>query len=78
LPAPPAAARRFLASHPLNYPSYADPDGSAAASLGRSVGVPTTVFLDPAGRVAGVHMGEYADAAALEHDIGRYALEGSG
>jgi cytochrome oxidase Cu insertion factor (SCO1/SenC/PrrC family)/thiol-disulfide isomerase/thioredoxin len=68
------AARRFLAQHPLGYPSFADPDGTAAARLGPSVGLPTTVFLDASGKVVSVHMGQYSSAAALVRDIQQHAL----
>jgi cytochrome oxidase Cu insertion factor (SCO1/SenC/PrrC family)/thiol-disulfide isomerase/thioredoxin len=68
------AARRFLAQHPLGYPSFADPDGSQAAHLAASVGLPTTVFLDASGKVVSVHIGQYANAAALQRDIAQHAL----
>jgi protein SCO1/2 len=67
------SARRFLAAHPVGYPSYSDDGGRIAGSLGRFVGLPTTVFLDASGRVVFTHMGQYADAAALERDLERYA-----
>jgi cytochrome oxidase Cu insertion factor (SCO1/SenC/PrrC family)/thiol-disulfide isomerase/thioredoxin len=71
-----SAARRFLAGHPVGYPSYSDPDGAAASQLAASAGLPTTVFLDPAGQVVATHMGQYADAAALTRDIERHAIQG--
>jgi len=68
-----AAARRFLAAHPVSYPSYVDDGGRIAGSLGPFVGLPTTVFLDASGRVVHTHIGQYSDAAALAGDIERYA-----
>ena len=62
-------ARRFLASHPLGYPSYADHDGAAARSLGAPQGLPVTVFLDARARVVHVHVGAFASMAALEEDV---------
>jgi hypothetical protein len=73
-----SGARRLLAQHPVPYPSYADPDGSVARSLGRSVGLPTTVYLDASGRVVFVHMGQYRDAASLADDIANHALSANG
>jgi cytochrome c biogenesis protein CcmG, thiol:disulfide interchange protein DsbE len=67
------AARRFLDQHPVSYPSYFDDGGHAAAWLGHFVGLPTTVFLDRAGRVVATHAGQYTSAAALAADISRYA-----
>jgi thiol-disulfide isomerase/thioredoxin len=67
-------ARAFLAQHPLPFATYADPHAGAAQSLASFVGLPTTVFLDAAGRVQFVHSGAYADAASLTDDIQRHAL----
>ena len=39
-------------------------------------GLPTTIFISPAGKVSGVHTGQYGTVAALENDIQRYALGG--
>jgi cytochrome oxidase Cu insertion factor (SCO1/SenC/PrrC family) len=73
-----ADARRFLARHPIGYPSYVDDGGKVAASLTRFVGLPTTVFLDSAGKVVHTHIGEYKDAATLTGDVRRYALAAGG
>jgi thiol-disulfide isomerase/thioredoxin len=67
------AARRFLAQHPVAYPSYFDDGAHAAGSLGSFVGLPTTFFLDASGRVVATHAGQYPSAAALAQDIARYA-----
>jgi cytochrome oxidase Cu insertion factor (SCO1/SenC/PrrC family)/thiol-disulfide isomerase/thioredoxin len=66
-------ARSFLANHPVSYPSYPASDLSSLAVL---ESVPTTVFVSPAGKVFGVHIGQYGTEAALENDIQRYALGG--
>ena len=63
------AARRFLASHPLPYPSYGDHDGTLARSLAPLQKLPTTYFLDARGRVTYVHTGAYTSAAALRSDV---------
>ncbi len=68
----PAAA--FLRRFPVSYPSYVDPHGTLAASIGAGYGQPLTVFITPAGRQVFVHAGAYADAAALIHDIRFYVL----
>jgi cytochrome c biogenesis protein CcmG/thiol:disulfide interchange protein DsbE len=64
-------ARRFLASHPLGYPSYADDSGAIARSLAPLQGLPTTYFLDAGGRVRYVHTGPYTSAADLRRDVAR-------
>jgi thiol-disulfide isomerase/thioredoxin len=69
----PDAARRFLGQHPVSYPSYVDAGGDATTWLGHFVGLPTTIFLDPGGRVVATHTGQYSSAAALAADIARYA-----
>jgi cytochrome oxidase Cu insertion factor (SCO1/SenC/PrrC family)/thiol-disulfide isomerase/thioredoxin len=67
------AARRFLAGHPLGYPSYRDDGGAIARSLAPLQGLPTTFFLDARGRVTYVHTGPYTSAAALRRDVERQA-----
>jgi cytochrome c biogenesis protein CcmG/thiol:disulfide interchange protein DsbE len=68
-------AQAFLARFPVAYPSYADPSGAIARSLVPTQGVPITVFLDRAGRVAYFHQGAYRSERALASDIRRYAQE---
>ncbi len=70
-------ARSFLAKHPVSYPSYpvASSDLSSLAVL---EGFPTTIFINPAGKVVFVHTGQYDTQAALDNDIQRYALGRSG
>jgi protein SCO1/2 len=66
-------ARTFLSRHPVSYPSYrvASNDLSSLAVL---EGLPTTIFLSPAGKVVFVHTGQYDTQAALDNDIQQYAL----
>lgn len=72
-----ADARAFLAQHPVSYPSYQS-TSSQLSPLAAVDGMPTTLFLDGAGKVIGVHMGQYATSAALDNDIGRYAFDVKG
>lgn len=67
------AAQSFLAHHPISYPSYAS-TASDLAPFAVLEGLPTTVFIGPNGKVAGVHIGQYGTEAALDNDIQRYAL----
>jgi cytochrome oxidase Cu insertion factor (SCO1/SenC/PrrC family) len=67
----PAAARSFLAQHPLGYPSYRDDSGGLARSLATLQGLPTTYFLDARGRVTYVHTGPYTSVADLRRDVER-------
>jgi len=71
------AAATFLESHPVPYPSVADPDGEFADWVDTSlVGIPNTLFYDPAGKLVYVKQGPFADEAELEAAIERYALNG--
>jgi thiol-disulfide isomerase/thioredoxin len=67
-------AEGFLTQYPVTYPSVFDPSASQAASLGAGRSWPTTVFIDPSGQVANVHIGAYATEDQLRADIERYAL----
>lgn len=69
-----AEAKRFLAAHPVSYPSFADPDVKAARSVGAGLSWPTTVFYDKSGTRTYVKQGQYADDDALRADVERYAL----
>jgi len=71
-----ADARAFLSKFPVSYPSYQDPSGSIARSLAPTEGVPTTVFLDRAGRVTYFHQGAYRSEPDLVGDIRRYTGAG--
>jgi cytochrome c biogenesis protein CcmG, thiol:disulfide interchange protein DsbE len=67
-------AEAFLEQFPVTYPSVFDPSASEAASIGAGKSWPTTVFIDPSGQVANVHIGAYATEDQLRADIERYAL----
>jgi cytochrome c biogenesis protein CcmG/thiol:disulfide interchange protein DsbE len=69
-----AAARSFLRSEPLPYPSYSDRRLAISGKLGVVQIFPTTVFLDERGKRAYIHQGVYPSQAALVADIRRYAL----
>ena len=67
-----AAARRFLAKHPLPFPSYTDPRETIARALEIPKNYPMTVLLDRKGKMAHIHTGPYRSDAALIADIRRY------
>jgi cytochrome c biogenesis protein CcmG/thiol:disulfide interchange protein DsbE len=67
------AAETFLRGHPIPYPSFSDPEGDIARSLGAELEFPATVFYDEQGNVAEVHRGVYASEGDLAADIDRYA-----
>jgi cytochrome oxidase Cu insertion factor (SCO1/SenC/PrrC family)/thiol-disulfide isomerase/thioredoxin len=68
----PADAQAFLSGHPVSYPSYQSTIGQLA-SVAAIQGLPTTIFLDRAGKVAYVHTGQYEAVGALAQDIEAYA-----
>jgi cytochrome c biogenesis protein CcmG/thiol:disulfide interchange protein DsbE len=68
------AARTFLREDPAPYPSYVDPDGEIAESVGAGLGLPDTVFYDRRGRLVHLKQGPYANAAELRADLDRYAI----
>jgi thiol-disulfide isomerase/thioredoxin len=69
-----AAARRFLKSEALPYPSFSDRNLAISGKLGIVPIFPTTVFLDAQGKRQYIHQGYYTSTAALAADIRRYAL----
>lgn len=68
-----ADGRAFLTAHPLSYPSYQSTI-AGLTPLVAIVGLPTTVFIDRAGRVACVRPGQYDSEGALDGDIVSCAL----
>lgn len=68
-------ARSFLAKHPVSYPSYPT-SSDQFSSLAVLQALPTTVFISPAGKVVGLHLGQYFTAAELDNNIQKYALGG--
>lgn len=67
-----AAAKAMLAIAPPSYPSFRDPDGSAATKLGFGNGLPSMLFVRADGRTAYMHQGAYATESQLKRDIDRY------
>ena len=68
------AARNFLKSEALPYPSFSDRNLAISGKLGIVPIFPTTVFLDANGKRQYIHQGYYTSTDALERDIRRYAL----
>jgi cytochrome oxidase Cu insertion factor (SCO1/SenC/PrrC family)/thiol-disulfide isomerase/thioredoxin len=71
----PADARTFLAAHPVSYPSY-QTTTSNLSSLAQVQDLPTTIFINRAGKVVYVHIGQYDSQGTLDQDISSYALSG--
>lgn len=71
------SARSFLAQHPISYPSYSA-SSSDLAPFAVLEGLPTTIYISPAGKVAWVHSGQYSTQAALDNDVQHYALGTAG
>jgi cytochrome c biogenesis protein CcmG/thiol:disulfide interchange protein DsbE len=65
----------FLAQHPVHYPSY-ETTTSTLRPLAFVQGLPTTIFINRAGKVVFVHTGQYDSQGTLDHDIDGYALGG--
>ena len=68
-------AQAFLAQHRVSYPSY-QTSTSDLRSLAVIEGLPTTIFINRAGKVAYVHTGQYDAKGSLDGDITSYALGG--
>lgn len=68
-------ARGFMAQHPVHYPSY-ETTLSSLRSLAIVQDLPTTIFINRAGKVSFVHIGQYDVQGTLDHDIASYALGG--
>lgn len=69
-----AAAAAFLRSFPVPYPSYYDRSGTLGAAITGSSFTPVTVFYDGSGSQY-IRQGPYPNAAKLEADVRRYALD---
>lgn len=63
----PAYALAFAREHGLTYPQVADPDAASKADL-HVAGLPTTLFIDRAGRVAYTQVGAIESPGQL-HDL---------
>jgi cytochrome oxidase Cu insertion factor (SCO1/SenC/PrrC family)/thiol-disulfide isomerase/thioredoxin len=70
-------AKSFLAQHPVSYPSYQGTTSQIHSLLPQGlIGLPTTIFINRAGKVAYVHSGQYDAQGTLDQDVGQYALGG--
>ena len=67
------AARTFLESHPVPYPSYTDPEEEIAEGLGDSR-LPETAYYNREGELVYLKLGQYPSESDLEADIERCAL----
>ena len=65
-------ARTFLSQHHVSYPSY-QTSTSDLSSLVAIEGLPTTIFINSAGKVVYVHTGQYDAQGTLDQDISTYA-----
>jgi thiol-disulfide isomerase/thioredoxin len=61
-------ARAFLAQHPVSYPSYQSTT-AALGSIAAIEGLPTTIYVNRAGKVVYVHVGQYETQGTLDGDI---------
>ena len=68
-------ARAFLAQHQVSYPSYQTSTANLSW-LAAIEGLPTTIFINPAGKVVYVHTGQYDAQGTLDQDIASYAASG--
>jgi cytochrome oxidase Cu insertion factor (SCO1/SenC/PrrC family)/thiol-disulfide isomerase/thioredoxin len=66
-------AQAFLSKHPVSYPSY-QATTQQLRPLVAIAGMPTTIFVNRAGKVTYVHTGQYQSLGTLEQDIDLYAL----
>ena len=69
-------AAKWLKDHPVPYPTYFETGAEIAASL-KLTGRPDTVFYNAKGEHVYTKVGPYSNAAELEADIKKYALERS-
>ena len=69
-----AAARRFLKSEALPYPSFSDGNLAISGKLGIVSDLPHDGVPRPQGKRQYIHQGYYTSTAALAADIRRYAL----
>jgi cytochrome c biogenesis protein CcmG/thiol:disulfide interchange protein DsbE len=66
------AAKKFLSTRPLPFPSYTDPKDEIARKREIAVGFPMTQFIGRDGKTAYIHTGPYTSEAQLTEDIKRY------
>jgi cytochrome oxidase Cu insertion factor (SCO1/SenC/PrrC family)/thiol-disulfide isomerase/thioredoxin len=70
-------AQAFLAQHPVSYPSYQTSMNNVSQIVPQGLeGLPTTIFINRAGKLTYVHTGQYDAQGTLDADIQSYALGG--
>jgi cytochrome c biogenesis protein CcmG, thiol:disulfide interchange protein DsbE len=70
-------AQSFLAQHSVSYPSYETSTSDMTNIIPQGVGdLPTTIFINRAGKLVYVHIGQYDSQGTLDADIASYALGG--
>jgi cytochrome c biogenesis protein CcmG/thiol:disulfide interchange protein DsbE len=70
-----ADAQAFLTQHPVSYPSYETSLSGLDPLVPQGLAdLPTTIFLNRAGKLVFVHIGQYQSPGALDEDIQTYAL----
>ncbi len=70
-------ARSFLSAHHVSYPSYQVSTTQLESLLpGGLQGLPTTIYISPAGKVLFIHTGQYQAQGSLDADVHSYALGG--
>jgi cytochrome oxidase Cu insertion factor (SCO1/SenC/PrrC family)/thiol-disulfide isomerase/thioredoxin len=70
-------ARSFLHEHPVSYPSYQTTTTDITQIVPQGLqGLPTTIYINPAGKLVYVHTGQYDSQGTLDGDIQTYALRG--
>jgi len=68
-------AQSFLAQHPVSYPSYETSTSNMTNIIPQGIGdLPTTMFINRAGKLVYVHIGQYDSQGTLDADIASYAL----
>ena len=71
-----ADAQAFLSQHPVSYPSYQMNADQMTGILPQGLlGTPTTIFINPAGRMT-LHTGQYEAQGTLDADVQTNALGG--
>jgi len=65
-------ARTFLSQHHVSYPSY-QTSTSNLSSVAAVEDLPSTIFINSAGKVVYVHIGQYDAQGTLDQDISTYA-----
>ena len=68
-------AQSFLAQHPVSYPSYQSRTPQLQSLVPQGLeGLPTTIYINRAGKLVYVHTGQYVVQGTLDQDITTYAL----